>query len=73
MKVTYDPEVDALYVRFVDEGVEVTTQRLTDDVAIDYGPNGAVVGIEILDATENVFSSGSGRNVLLENLTAISK
>ena len=30
MKITYDPEVDALYVLFLDdERVEVTTQRLS--------------------------------------------
>ncbi|MBN2470286.1 MAG: DUF2283 domain-containing protein, partial [Anaerolineae bacterium] len=59
MKITYDPEVDALYIRLRDEPVEVTTQRLSEEVAINYGPDGRVVGIEVLDASEYVFTKGS--------------
>ncbi len=33
--------------------MEVTTIRLTEDVAIDLGPNEEIVGIEILDASEH--------------------
>jgi uncharacterized protein YuzE len=47
MKVTYDPEVDALYIRLSDEPVEVTTQRLSEEVAINDAPDGRIVGIEI--------------------------
>ncbi len=48
MKITYDPEVDALYIRFVDEPSQVTTQRLSEDVAVNYAPDGRIVGMEIL-------------------------
>jgi uncharacterized protein YuzE len=71
MKITYDPQVDALYIRLVDEPAQVTTKRLSDDVAIDYGPRGSVVGIEVLDAASNGFFSRTERKVLLENLTAV--
>ena len=50
MKISYDPEVDAAYIRLQEGRFEVTTQRLTEDIAINYAPNGSVAGIEILDA-----------------------
>jgi uncharacterized protein YuzE len=58
MKISYDPQVDALYIRFLDEPIQVTTQRLTEDVAVNYAPDGRIVGIEVLDATEYVFVLG---------------
>lgn len=51
MKISYDPKVDAAYIRFKRGKFQVTTQRLTEDVAVNYGPDGSVVGIEILDAS----------------------
>ena len=44
MRITYDPQVDALYIRFVDEPVEVITHRLSEDVAVNYAPMGASWG-----------------------------
>lgn len=70
MKVAYDPQVDALYIRLVEGPIQVTTQRLTEDVAVNYGPDGRIVGIEILDASGYVFAPGEERKVLVENLAA---
>jgi uncharacterized protein YuzE len=53
MKITYDPGVDALYISFL-EGQEVTTKRLTSDIAIDYGVGEHVAGIEILEASKQM-------------------
>ncbi len=68
MKITYDPTVDAIYFRFVRGKKEVTTQRLTEDVAVNYGPKGEVVGIEILSASEYLDFSGKVPNVEVKNL-----
>jgi len=54
MKIIYDDQVDALYVKFVDAKTKVTTQQLTEDIAVNYGPKGDVVGIEILSAHEHL-------------------
>jgi len=68
MKVTYDPEVDALYIRLSDEQpVEVTTQRLSEEVAINDAPDGRIVGIEILDASEYISGLKTERKIALEN------
>ena len=72
MRIGYDSDVDALYIRLVDEPVEVTTRHVSEDVAIDYAPDGAVVGIEVLDASKHVFRGGGTPTVTLENLIALS-
>ena len=38
MRITYDPTVDALSIRLIEERVECETILLTDQVAVDIGP-----------------------------------
>ncbi|MEM4724587.1 MAG: DUF2283 domain-containing protein, partial [Candidatus Hadarchaeum sp.] len=52
MRVIYDPTVDALSIRLVEERVECETIRLNDQVAVDIGPGERIVAIEVLDASE---------------------
>lgn len=52
MKITYDPEVDALYIRF--RQTTVTTKHLTETIAADFDADGHLAGIEILDAKEQL-------------------
>ena len=42
MRITYDPTVDALYIRFTDEDVQCEVVRLNDQVAVNIG---MVVGL----------------------------
>ena len=51
MKVSYDPYVDAAYIRLTSKKQKVTTHTLGDWVAVDVGENGSIVGFEILDAS----------------------
>ena len=67
MKISYDPKADAAYIRFKKGKFQVTTQRLTEDIAIDYAPDGKVVGIEILDASKYILDHKRPR-IELENL-----
>jgi len=69
MKISYDPVVDALYIRFVDEPAQCEVVRLNDRVAVNIGPGEQVVGIEVLDASE-VLEGLDERKVELENLSA---
>ncbi|MCD6327160.1 DUF2283 domain-containing protein [bacterium] len=68
MKIAYDSKVDALYVRFMEGKHEVTTMRLSEDIAIDCDPKGEIVGIEILSAREHLEFVGSRPLMQLENL-----
>jgi len=67
MKITYDPQADAAYIRFKKGVFQVTTQRLTEDIAINYAPDGTVVGIEILEASKYLTKHKSPQ-IELENL-----
>ena len=68
MKISYDPQVDALYISFKKGPTQVTTIRLNEDVAIDLGPGEEVVGIEVLDASQHVSIDRKAPKVVLENL-----
>ena len=56
MKITYDADADALYIYLQGKpGEQVSrTEELEDGIAVDYGPGGAVFGIEILDASKKL-------------------
>lgn len=70
MKIIYDPQVDAAYIRLKEGKYEVSTQRLTEDIAINYGPDGSVVGIEILDASRYLMKHKRPQ-IKLENLQSV--
>ena len=67
MKISYDPTVDALYIRFVEGPVECEVLRINDRVALNLGPGERVVGIEVLDASQEL--DLAERKIVLENLT----
>lgn len=68
MKIKYDPKVDAAYISFKKTPVEVTTMRITEDIAVDFGPSEDIVGIEILDASKHLELSPNNPRIELENL-----
>ncbi|WP_374688657.1 DUF2283 domain-containing protein [Promineifilum sp.] len=66
MKITYDAEVDALYIQFID--ATVTTELLAEGIAADYDEEGRLAGIEILDALERFRDPRVLRQVILEDV-----
>jgi len=68
MKIKYDPEVDAAYISFKKGPTQVSTVRLTEDIAVDFGPGEEIVGIEILAASEHLDLNKEEPKVELENL-----
>ncbi len=67
MKISYDEEVDALYIRLLEGQYECRTIRLSEDVAPNIGEGEKLVGIEILDAKETL-GEGDLLKVVLENV-----
>ena len=67
MKITYDPEIDALYIRLLEGKYECRTVRLNEEIALNIGPGEELVGIEILDAKQ-VLGRGQLPTVVLENI-----
>lgn len=66
MKISYDPEVDALSIIFRE--TTVTTQELTQGIAAEYDAEGRVVGLEILDAVKRFGGRDTFRQVVLEGI-----
>ncbi len=66
MRITYDSEVDALYIRFIE--ATVTTNHVAEGIAVDYDADGRIAGIEILDAVKRFGSKDVFRKVTLEDL-----
>ncbi len=66
MRITYDAEVDALYIRFAE--TTVTTKHLAEGIAADYDAEGRLVGIEILDAKQRLPNPATFRQITLEDV-----
>ncbi len=70
MKISYDPEIDALYIRLLDGQYECRSIRLSDEVALNIGTGEKLVGIEILDAT-SFLGIGENPTITLEGLQQV--
>lgn len=70
MRITYDSEVDALYIRLLEGDHQCRTLRLSDEITLNIGDGEVLVGIEVLDA-KKLLGQGSVPTVVLENLTAV--
>jgi len=71
MKISYDPEIDALYIRLREGKHECRSVRLSEEVALNIGAGEKLVGIEILDA-KSLLGSGKTPAVILEGLKSVS-
>ena len=66
MRITYDQDVDALYIQF--KKTNVTTKQVAEGISIDYDAEGRLAGIEILDAVHSVGDPSVFRQVVLEDI-----
>jgi uncharacterized protein YuzE len=66
MRITYDQEVDALYIRFKE--TTVTTKHLADGIAADYDAEGRLAGLEVLDAMKRLGDPSVFKQVTLEDV-----
>jgi uncharacterized protein YuzE len=66
MRISYDSEVDALYIRFIE--TTVTTKHVAEGIAVDYAADGRIAGIEVLDARKRFGDEQILRRVVLEDL-----
>lgn len=64
MKITYDSEVDALHIIFIE--TTVTSEPVAEGVTFDYTADGKLAGIEILDAKRLFGDSNPLQRVTLE-------
>jgi uncharacterized protein YuzE len=69
MRITYDPDVDAMYIKLIDGEHQCRTVCLTEDIILDFAPGEVLVGIEILDARK-ILGGGKLPRVILDNIVA---
>ncbi|MBE9547508.1 MAG: DUF2283 domain-containing protein [Proteobacteria bacterium] len=53
MRIIYDPETDTMSIILREAPVK-ESDELREGLIVDYGEDGKVVSIELLDATENI-------------------
>ncbi|MBI4684108.1 MAG: DUF2283 domain-containing protein [Nitrospirae bacterium] len=66
MKIEYDKEVDALYIRIQEKKVS-HTREIEEGINIDLDSEGRIIGLEIIGATER-YSLEDIFNLSTENL-----
>jgi uncharacterized protein YuzE len=66
MKIEYDREVDALYIRIQEKEVS-HTKEVEEGVNLDFDEEGKIIGLEIIGATER-YSLKDIFNLSTENL-----
>lgn len=69
MKLIYDREADALYIRLLEGKFQCRVVRLTDDIALDFAQGERLVGIEVLHASR-MFDKPEEPSVELKDLLA---
>jgi uncharacterized protein YuzE len=53
IKLEYDPEADAAYIRFSSERIK-ESEEVSAGIVLDYDAQGHVVGMEVLHARQNL-------------------
>ncbi len=53
MKINYDPQADAIYIELLNKHA-VDNQDINNDVSVDFDEDGNVIGIEVLNASDNL-------------------
>ena len=66
MKIEYDKEVDALYIRIQEKEVS-HTKELEEGINLDMDDEGKIIGLEIIGATER-YTLKDIFNISTENL-----
>lgn len=69
MRISYDKQADALYIRLLEGDFECRTVRLSDSVALNIGPARQLVGVEVLDAAKTL-NLESKPEMILDNISA---
>ncbi len=67
MKITYDPDADAMYIKLKECEV-ATTREIDENTIADYDKDGNVIGIEILFVKERIPSLL--KEIQVENMLA---
>ena len=54
MTIHYDSKTDLLYLRIESSTQQVINKRVSEEMVLDIGENGKIIGIEIMDASQHI-------------------
>ena len=66
MRISYDREVGALSIVFMD--ATVTSTQIADGIAAEYDEQGRLAGFEVLDALKRFGDESTLRQIVLEGV-----
>jgi uncharacterized protein YuzE len=66
MKLTYDPRLNVAYIRLREKSEQVETICVSAELNVDLAPDGAIYGIELLNANEQLRGGDGGRIVVVD-------
>ena len=73
MRFTYDPRYNIAYIRFHEKSSDVETIRISNELCVDMAPDGAVYGIELLNANEQLQREDMGKLLIINEATGEKK
>jgi len=69
VQLSYDPRRNIAYLRLREQdGSQVETIQLSDEVNVDLAPDGTLYGIELLNANAQLRASDGGRFVVIDEV-----
>jgi uncharacterized protein YuzE len=68
MKVTYDPQANAAYIRLREKRGKLKAVQIAANFLVDIDETGAVCGIELLNANEQLIAGDDGKLVFVNRL-----
>lgn len=69
MKFTYDTRYNIAYIRFHEKSDNVETIRISEELVVDMAPDGAIYGIELLNANEQIRGEDMGNLLVINEAT----
>ena len=73
MKISYDPEADAIYIHFRSNGETVAeTREVTEDILVDVDDKENIMGLEILFASQQI-PAAELASITIEGLAQLTK
>jgi len=69
MRFTYDPRYNIAYIRFREKKDQVETIQVSNELNVDLAPDGAVYGVELLNANEQLRQEDMGKVLIINEAT----
>ena len=65
MKLTYDPRYNVAYICLQEKPAQVETIAVSEELNVDIAPDGAIYGIELLNANQQLGADHQGRLIVV--------